>query len=99
MIINIAVLWDIKTLFVLHRRYITSPLQSPAGECYIRFEILTTVTMKNSAFWEIKTQFIPHKKHSFSATIRQLILCKICGFRGGDYEECRLKIYKNPVRT
>jgi hypothetical protein len=26
-----AVLWDIKTQFVLHRRHITSPLQSPAS--------------------------------------------------------------------
>jgi hypothetical protein len=26
-----GVLWDIKTQFVLHRRHITSPLQSPAG--------------------------------------------------------------------
>jgi hypothetical protein len=27
---NVA-FWDIKTLFVLHRRHITSPLQSPAS--------------------------------------------------------------------
>jgi hypothetical protein len=26
-----AVFWDIKNQFVLHRRHITSPLQSPAG--------------------------------------------------------------------
>jgi hypothetical protein len=26
-------------------------------------------------------------------------LCKIWGFRGGDYEECRLLGYKNPVHT
>jgi hypothetical protein len=26
-----AVFWDIKTQFVLNRRHITSPLQSPAG--------------------------------------------------------------------
>jgi hypothetical protein len=26
-----GVFWDIKTHFVLHRRHITSPLQSPAG--------------------------------------------------------------------
>jgi hypothetical protein len=26
-----VVFWDIKTQFVLHRRHITSPLQSPAG--------------------------------------------------------------------
>jgi hypothetical protein len=27
------------------------------------------------------------------------MLCKIWGFCGGDYEECRLLEYKNPVRT
>jgi hypothetical protein len=29
----------------------------------------------------------------------QLMLCKIWGYYGGDYEECRLLKYKNPVRT
>jgi hypothetical protein len=28
-----------------------------------------------------------------------LVTCKILGFHGGDYEECRLMGYKNPVRT
>jgi hypothetical protein len=27
------------------------------------------------------------------------MLCKIWGFHGGDYEECRILEYKNPVRT
>jgi hypothetical protein len=27
------------------------------------------------------------------------MLCKILGFHGGGYEECRLPGYKNPVRT
>jgi hypothetical protein len=27
------------------------------------------------------------------------MLCKILGFHGGDYEECRLLGYKNPVHT
>jgi hypothetical protein len=27
------------------------------------------------------------------------MLCKIWGFHGGDYEECRLLWYKNPVHT
>jgi hypothetical protein len=47
---NNVVFWDIKPQFVLHRRHITSPLQSPA----------------------------------------KLMLCKICGFYVGDYEEWRL---------
>jgi hypothetical protein len=50
-----AVFWDIKTQFVPHRRHITSPLQSPAGERYVRFEVFTAVTMKNAVFWGIET--------------------------------------------
>jgi hypothetical protein len=42
-----AVFWDIRTQFVVRRRHITSPLQSPAGYCYVRSEVFTTVTMKN----------------------------------------------------
>jgi hypothetical protein len=34
--------------FVPHRRHITSPLQSPASQCYVRFEIFTAVTIKNA---------------------------------------------------
>jgi hypothetical protein len=45
-----AIFWDIKTQFVTHRRYITSPLQSPADYCYVRFEVFTAVTMKNVIF-------------------------------------------------
>jgi hypothetical protein len=30
-----VVFWDIKTQFEPHRRHITSPLQSPAGSCYV----------------------------------------------------------------
>jgi hypothetical protein len=30
---------------------------------------------------------------------RYIKLCKIGGFHGGDYEECRLLGYINPVRT
>jgi hypothetical protein len=58
-----VVLWDIKSQFVLHRRHITSPLQSPAGYCYVRFDIFTAVTTKNPVFWDIKTHFVPHRRH------------------------------------
>jgi hypothetical protein len=58
-----GVFWDIKTQFVLHRRHITSPLQNPAGDCYVRFEVFTAVTMKKGVFWDIKTQFVFHRKH------------------------------------
>jgi hypothetical protein len=49
-----AVFWDIETKFVLHRRHITSLLQSLAGQFYVRFEVFTAVTMKNAVFWDIK---------------------------------------------
>jgi hypothetical protein len=42
-----AVFWDIRSQFVLHRRHISSPLQSTAGLCYVRSEVLTVVIMKN----------------------------------------------------
>jgi hypothetical protein len=45
-----AVFWDIKTQFVLHRRHITSPLQSTASQCHVRFDVFTAVTMKNVVF-------------------------------------------------
>jgi hypothetical protein len=45
-----AVIWDIKTHFLTHRRNITSPLQSPAGYSYVRFEVFTAVTMENAVF-------------------------------------------------
>jgi hypothetical protein len=55
--------------------------------------------MKKAVFWDIKPQFLPHSKHYFFATeASRLMLCKILGIRGGDYAECRLLEYKNPVR-
>jgi hypothetical protein len=57
-----AVFWDIKTQFVPHRRHNTSALQSPAGQCYVRFEGFTAVTMKNAVFWDIKPQFVLHMR-------------------------------------
>jgi hypothetical protein len=41
-----VVFWDIKPQFVLHRRHITSPLQSPVSYCYVRFEVFTALTME-----------------------------------------------------
>jgi hypothetical protein len=62
-------------------------------------EVFTAVTVKNGVFWDIQTQFVPHRKHYVSATeSSQLMLRKIGGFHGGDYEECRLLGYKT-VRT
>jgi hypothetical protein len=36
-----------KAQFISHRIYITSPLQSPASYCYVRFDVFTAVNMKN----------------------------------------------------
>jgi hypothetical protein len=47
------VFWDIKTQFVNHRRHITSPLQGPTGEWYVRFEVFTALTKKNAVFWDV----------------------------------------------
>jgi hypothetical protein len=58
-----GVFWDIKTQFVLHRRHITSLLQSPASSCYVRFDFFTAATMKNGVFWDIKPQFVLHRRH------------------------------------
>jgi hypothetical protein len=55
--------WDIKTQFVLHRRHIAFPLQSPASKCYVRFEVFTAVTTKNVVFWDIKPQFVLHRRY------------------------------------
>jgi WD40 repeat protein len=58
-----AVFWDIESQFVLHRRHITSPLQSPAGYCYVRFEVFAAMTIKNVVLWDIKTLLVPHRRH------------------------------------
>jgi hypothetical protein len=58
-----VVFWDIKTQFVPHTKHITSPLQSPAGECFVRFEVLKAVTMNIAVFWDIEAQFLPHNRH------------------------------------
>jgi hypothetical protein len=50
------------------------------------------VTMKNVDFWDIRTPVrTSQETHYVSVTEpRQLMLCKILGFHGGDYEEFRL---------
>jgi hypothetical protein len=56
--------------------------------------------MKNAVFWDIRTKFILKRRHYFSTTeSSRLMLCKIWGFSGGDFEECRLLGYKTRVRT
>jgi hypothetical protein len=56
--------------------------------------------MKNAVFWDIKTVRTSQETHYVSATEpSRLMLCKIRGVHGGNYEECRLLGYKHPVRT
>jgi hypothetical protein len=56
--------------------------------------------MNNSVFWDIESQFVPHMGHITSPLEpSQLMLCKMCGFQGGDYEKCRLLGYETPVCT
>jgi hypothetical protein len=62
-----GVFWDIKTQFVLHRRHITSPIQSPVGYCHVRFEVFTAMTMKNAVVWDV-TPCRSSKKRHFGGT-------------------------------
>jgi hypothetical protein len=57
--------------------------------------------MKNAVFYDIKTPVhTSQEKHYVSATdLTQLMLCKIGGLYGCDYEECRLLRCENTVRT
>jgi hypothetical protein len=34
-----------------------------------------------------------------NGSVTTLLICKIWGFHGGDYEQCRFLGYKNPVLT
>jgi hypothetical protein len=47
------VFWDIKTEFLPHMRHITSSLQSPIGQCYVRFEVFRAENVKNALFWDM----------------------------------------------
>jgi hypothetical protein len=52
----------------------------------------TAVTMKKAVFWDIK----PSSYLTGNILLPRYIAT---GFHGGDYEECRLLGYNNPVRT
>jgi hypothetical protein len=41
----------------------SSLLYSPYKRDYLRFKVITAVTMKNAVFWDIKTHFVPHRRH------------------------------------
>jgi hypothetical protein len=58
---------------------------------FVRSEVYTAVTMKNSVFWDKKPVRPSQETHYISATEPSwLMLCKIWGFHVDDYEECRL---------
>jgi hypothetical protein len=43
----------IQKQFVPRRKHITTPLHSPAGYCYVRFEVFTAVSIKNAIFCDV----------------------------------------------
>jgi hypothetical protein len=57
--------------------------------------------MKNTLFWDTKTPVRTSQETRYvSATeSNRLLLYKVWGFHGGDYEECSVLEYKIPVRT
>jgi hypothetical protein len=75
--------------------------ESKTTHCVVRFEGFAAVTMKNVSFLGYKTPVrTSQETHYVSATEpSQLMQCKIWGFHGSDYEECRLLGYKNPICT
>jgi hypothetical protein len=59
---------------------------------YIRFEDFTAMTMKTAAFLGYKNPIRTSQETHYvsDAGSSRLMLCKIWGFHGGDYEEFRL---------
>jgi hypothetical protein len=64
-----AVFWDIITHFLIERKHITSPLQSPAGQYYVRFEVLMAGGYEECRLLGYKTPVLTSQKtHYVSAT-------------------------------
>jgi hypothetical protein len=56
--------------------------------------------MTSAVVWDLNPVRTSQEAHYFSARDpSQLMLCKIWGFHGSNYEERRRLGYKNPVRT
>jgi hypothetical protein len=66
--IKSVVFWDIKTLFIPHRRHITSLLQSPVCKCYVRVQVFTAVTINNTVFSDV-TPCGGYKNRRFGGSI------------------------------
>jgi hypothetical protein len=65
--------------------------------------VLTRATRRNipedTILYKTPVRTSQETHYIFTTVSSQLMLCKILGFHGDDYEECRLLGYKNPVRT
>jgi hypothetical protein len=88
---------------VQHRKLSDAPSENyisrgNVAKTIVRSEACTAVTVKNVVLWDIKNAVrTSEETHYVSATeLSPLMLCKVWGFHGGDYEECRLLRYKNP---
>jgi hypothetical protein len=56
--------------------------------------------MKNAVFRDLKpSSYLTGNTLRLRYRSQPIMLCKIWGFHGGDYEECRVLEYKNPYRT
>jgi hypothetical protein len=76
-------------------------LQEPHGVTSQKtpFFIVKTSNLTRStpfAAWERTIRLVCN---SCKRELERVQTCKILGFHGGDYEECRLLGYKNPVRA
>jgi hypothetical protein len=65
------------------------------------FSTLRTKELKKSLLLEYKNQVRTSKETHYvcAKKLCRSMLCKIWGFHGSDYEECRLLGHKNPART
>jgi hypothetical protein len=69
-----AIFWDTNNLFVPRRKHITSLLHSPAGKCYVRFEVFLAVTMKNAIFWDVTYCGVTSLKTAYFSSIYIMIV-------------------------
>jgi hypothetical protein len=95
-----VVFWDIKTHFVLHKKYYVSTTESSKlmlckfwGFHGGDYEECRLLGYKKSVRTAQETYYVSVSEPS------RLMLRKILGFYGGDYEECPLLGYKIPDRT
>jgi hypothetical protein len=74
--------------------------RSQTSKISLRFEVVTVVTEECHLLGYQNPVRTSQQTHYVSATEpSRLMLCKIWGLHGSDYEECRLLEYKNLVRT